>query len=278
MLKKRVITAVCLLPAVVVVVWFDEPLPWLTIFAAIWGVLAAVEFYKAVSNSKQKVLPLTVLGLILTLLFIISRDSQLLDILGKSFDTGLINPVLLAATAVLPFIWLLLRRRGGIYNSWVWTVTGILYIGWLLSHLVALRGLDFGRDWVLFALFVTFASDSAAYFIGSAWGKHHLAPSISPRKTWEGAAGGILGAVLISLLLILLLELPINYIQAIPLAIAVSIFGQFGDLLESLFKRNVGVKDSGNAMPGHGGFLDRIDSVVFAGAVVYYYAAVLCNG
>ncbi|GAF94961.1 unnamed protein product, partial [marine sediment metagenome] len=119
---------------------------------------------------------------------------------------------------------------------------------------------------------------SAAYFIGSACGKHRLAPNISPKKTWEGAIGGILGAVLISLLLVMLLELPINYIQAIPLAIAVSIFGQFGDLLESLFKRNVGVKDSGNAMPGHGGFLDRIDSVVFAGAVVYYYAAVLCNG
>ncbi|GAG05221.1 unnamed protein product, partial [marine sediment metagenome] len=112
MLKKRVATAVCLLPVVVVVVWFDKPLPWLTIFVAIWGVLAALEFYKAVSTSKQKVLPLTIFGLILSLLFIISRDSQLLNILGKSFDTGLINPVLLAATAVLPFIWLLLQRRG----------------------------------------------------------------------------------------------------------------------------------------------------------------------
>jgi phosphatidate cytidylyltransferase len=278
MLKKRVVTAVCLLPVVVVAIWFDKPLPWLTILVAIWGVLAAAEFYRVISSSRQNIFPLTVLGLILTLLFIISRDSQLLDILGKSFDTSLITPVLLAATAVLPLIWLLLRRRGNIYNSWVWTVTGILYIGWLLGHLVALRGLDSGRDWVLFALFVTFASDSAAYFIGSAWGKHRLAPAISPKKTWEGAAGGIVGAIAIGLLLVLLLELPINYIQAVPLAVAISIFGQFGDLLESLFKRNMGVKDSGKAMPGHGGFLDRMDSVVFAGAVVYYYAAVLCSG
>jgi phosphatidate cytidylyltransferase len=278
MLKKRVVTAVCLLPLVVVAVWFDEPLPWLTILVAIWGVLAAAEFYRVISSSRQNIFPVTVIGLILTLLFIISRDSQLLNLLGKSSDTGLITPVLLAATAVLPLIWLLLRRQGSIYNSWLWTVTGILYIGWLLGHLVALRGLDSGRDWVLFALLVTFASDSAAYFIGSAWGKHRLAPSISPGKTWEGAAGGIAGAVTIGLLLVLLLELPVSYLQAIPLAVAVSIFGQFGDLLESLFKRKMGVKDSSNAMPGHGGFLDRMDSVAFAGAIVYYYAAVLCHG
>jgi phosphatidate cytidylyltransferase len=278
MLKQRLITAFCLLPLVVVVVWFDKPLPWLTIFAAIWGVLAALEFYRAVSASRQKALPLTAFGLILTLLFIIGRDSELLNILGKSFDTSLINPVLLAATLALPPVWLLLRRRGNIFNSWLWTVAGILYIGWLLSHLVALRGLDYGRDWVLFALFVTFASDSVAYFIGSAFGKHLLAPGISPKKTLEGAVGGIVGAIGIGLLLVLILDLPITYIQAIPLTIAISIFGQLGDLLESLFKRSTGVKDSGNAMPGHGGFLDRMDSVVFAGAFVYYYAAVLCNG
>ena len=278
MLKKRLITAFCLLPLVVLVVWFDKPLPWLTIFAAIWGVLAALEFYRAVSASGQKILPLTIFGLILTLLFIISRDSGLLEALGKSFNTNLINPALLAATLLLPFIWLLRRRREGLYNSWVWTVAGVLYVGWMLGHLVALRGLDYGRDWVLFALFVTFASDTAAYFIGSAFGKHPLAPTISPRKTWEGAVGGIVGAIGFGMLLVLVLDLPINYIQAIPLTIAVSIFGQMGDLLESLFKRNVGVKDSGNTMPGHGGFLDRMDSVIFAGAFVYYYAVVLSGG
>ncbi len=269
MLRKRIATAACLLPLVVVVVWFNEPVPWLTIFAAIWGVMAALEFYKAVTASGQKVPPLTVFGLLWTLLFIIS----------PLFDYPYLSIILLASALVLPAIWFLLRRyREGAFTGWAWTIVGILYIGWLLSHLVALRELDSGRDWVFFALFVTFASDSAAYFVGSAIGKHHLAPGISSRKTWEGASGGVLGAIGAGLLLVMILDLPVTYMQAIPLSIAVSIFGQLGDLLESLFKRRVGIKDSGKAMPGHGGFLDRMDSVVFAGAFVYYYVVILCNG
>ncbi|MCJ7769917.1 MAG: phosphatidate cytidylyltransferase [Dehalococcoidales bacterium] len=269
MLKKRVATAVLLLPLVVVVVWFNEPVPLLAVFAAIWGVLAAWEFYRAVTNSGQKVPPLTAFGLLLTLLFIIS----------PLFDYHYLNLILLTSAVVLPAILFLVRcYTEGTFAGWAWTVAGILCIGWLLSHFVALRELDSGRDWVLFALFVTFASDSAAYFVGSAIGKHRLAPGISPKKTWEGAAGGVAGAIGVGLLLIMLLNLPVSYIQAVPLAIAVSIFGQFGDLLESLFKRRVGIKDSGKAMPGHGGFLDRMDSVAFAGAFVYYNALLLYNG
>ncbi len=143
----------------------------------------------------------------------------------------------------------------------------------MLSYLVALRGLDDGRNWVFFALFITFASDTAAFFAGRALGKHRLAPRISPGKTWEGAIAGVFGAIIISLLFILPtpLTLPLSYWQAILLGLLVSIFGQLGDLVESLLKRNMGVKDSGKLLPGHGGFLDRMDSVVFAGIVVYYY-------
>jgi len=260
MLKKRVITAFCLLPVLVAAVWFDKPLPWLTVVTAIWGVLAALEFYRAVKTSRVE--PLTCFGLIWVLLFIISPHCS----------WAYINPLLLTLMVVLPSFWLLTRRRKeDAFTSWAWTIVGILYIGWLLSHFVALKGLESGRDWVLFALFVTFASDSAAYFIGRTWGRHPLSPDISPKKTREGAIGGVIGAVIASPLLVMLLDLPISYGAAILLAIAVSVFGQIGDLFESLFKRNMGVKDSGSAMPGHGGFLDRMDSVVFAGVVVYYY-------
>lgn len=262
MLKKRVITAICLLPLLVVAVWFNEPLPWLAIFVAIWGALAALEFYRVIAASNPKVIPLTTFGIIWTLLFILS----------PYLDHTYLNPLLLTSAIVLPPIWLLLSdQKEGAFLGWVWTVAGILYIGWLLSHLVALREMESGRDWVLFALFTTFTSDSAAYFIGRAWGRHRLAPSISPGKTWEGAIGGLIAAICVSLLLVWMLNLPLDYGQAIPLAIAVSVFGQIGDLFESLFKRNMGVKDSGRGVPGHGGFLDRMDSVVFAAVVVYYY-------
>ena len=260
MLKKRLITALIIIPLLVAAVWFDKPLPWFTIFVASWGVLAVLEFYRMVAARRAP--PLTYFGLILTLLFIISPH----------FDYTLLNPLLLTSAVILPLIWLVLRpKKEEAFTSWAWTIAGILYVGWLLSYLVALRGLDFGQEWVFFTLFITFASDSTAFFIGRTWGRHHLAPHISPRKTWEGAVAGVLGAITVSLLLITPLNLPLGYAGAILLGIAVSVFGQLGDLVESLLKRNMGVKESGKLLPGHGGFLDRMDSVVFAGIVVYYY-------
>jgi len=270
MLKKRVLTALWGIPLLVAAVWFDKPLPWFTILVAIFGVLAAFEFYRMVTGAK--VAPLTYFGLVWTLLFILSGNPDLLSILEPYFDLSLLTPLLLTSAVVLSLIWLVFRpQKEGAFVSWAWTMAGLLYIGWLMSYFVALRGLDNGRDWVFFALFTTFGSDTAAFFVGSALGRHHLAPRISPQKTWEGVIGGVLGAIIVSLVLAMFFNLPLNYGQAIFLGLLVSIFGQLGDLVESLFKRNMGVKDSGRLMPGHGGALDRIDSVVFAGIVVYYY-------
>jgi len=259
MFKKRFITALCSISLLIVILWFGSP--WFTILVAIWGLLAAFEFYRMVAISK--VPPLTYLGLVWVLLFIISPH----------FNYDFLTPLLLTSAMVLSLIWLLLRRqKGEAFTSWAWTIAGILYTGWLLSYLVALN-LEGGRNWVFFALFTTFASDSAAFLIGRALGKHHLAPQISPGKTWEGAVAGVFGAIIISLLFTLPtpLHLPLGYGQAILLGLLVSVFGQLGDLTESLLKRNMGVKDSGKLMPGHGGILDRNDSIVFAGVVVYYY-------
>ncbi len=272
MLKKRVITALWGTPLLIAAVWFEQPLPWFTVLIAIWGGLAVFEFYRLVAASK--VPPFTYFGLALTLLFILSRNSDLLSVLEPHFDLNLLTPLLLTSTLVLPLIWLVLQaHKEKTFTSWAWTVAGILYVGWLLSHLVALRDLDDGRNWIFFALFSTFASDTAAFFTGRALGRHKLAPHISPGKTWEGAIGGILGAIIVSLLFVLPtpLILPFNWGQAVLLGLIVSIMGQLGDLVESLFKRNMGVKDSGKLVPGHGGFLDRMDSIIFAGAVVYYY-------
>lgn len=271
MLKKRIITSLWFVPLLVIVVWFGGE-PGFTALMVIFGILAALEFYRMVAMSKAP--PLTYFGLIWTALFILSRNSDLLAILEPRFNLSLVTPLLLASAVVLSLIGLLSRRqKEGAFTSWAWTIAGILYVGWLLSHLVALRGLDAGRNWVFFALFTTWASDTTAFFIGRKLGRHKLAPNISPDKTWEGAMGGILGAIIVSILFFTAtpFHLPLTYWQAIPLSILVSIFGQVGDLVESLLKRNMGVKDSGKLMPGHGGVLDRMDSIIFAGIVVYYY-------
>ncbi len=268
MLKKRVITALCGIPLLIVIIYFGEP--YFTTLVAIWGLLAVLEFYKIVSASK--VPPLTYLGSVFVLLLILSPHYKLIF---PQVEYELFMPFLLTLMVTLSLTWTLLRpKKEGAFVGWVWTIAGIIYIGWLLSHFPSLRGLEEGRNWVFLAFFITFASDSTAFLVGRKIGKHRLAPRISPNKTWEGAIAGVLAAITVSLIFILPtpLKLPLTPWQVMLLGLLVSILGQLGDLAESLFKRNMGVKDSGKLLPGHGGFLDRMDSVVFAGIVVYYWA------
>ena len=148
---------------------------------------------------------------------------------------------------------------------------GVVWIS-LLLFLPALRSLDFGLEWVWFALVVSWSSDSGAYLVGRTVGRRPLHASISPKKTWEGFFGGLLAAGLCAMLmghymLPHLLTGPLFVLGAI-LAVA----GVVGDLMESFFKRSFGVKDSGWIMPGHGGLLDRVDSVLFVAPWVYGYA------
>ncbi len=271
MLKKRIITSLWFVPLLIIVVWFGGEAGF-TALMVVFGVLAALEFYRMVAISKAP--PFTYFGLIWTALFILSRNSELLARLEPHFNPSLVTPLLLTSAVVLPLIGLLSRRqKEEAFTTWGWTIAGILYVGWLLSYLVALRGLDGGRNWVFLALFTTWASDTAAFFIGRKLGGHKLAPNISPGKTWEGTMGGIVGAIIMSILFFTPtpFRLPLIYWQVIGLSVLVSIFGQVGDLVESLLKRNMGVKDSGTLLPGHGGILDRMDSIIFAGIVVYYY-------
>ncbi len=261
MLRNRVITALCGIPLIILAIWFDVPLPWFTVLAGIWGLLAVFEFYRITGVVKS--ISLTCFGMIWTLLFVLRPHCTYEFVL----------PVILASGIVLSLVLLLITpKRAGAFAGWMWLIVGMIYVGWMLSYMVALR-LEAGRDWLFLAIFATFGSDTAAYFIGKAIGRHKLAPRISPGKTWEGAVAGLFGAVIISLLFTLPtpLQLPLSYGQAILLGLLISVFGQIGDLAESLLKRNSGVKESGNLMPGHGGLLDRMDSVVFAGIVVYIY-------
>lgn len=122
---------------------------------------------------------------------------------------------------------------------------------------------------LLFALAINWAGDTAAYYAGRAFGKHKLAPIVSPAKSWEGAAASVLGSVLFGVVYLEYFVKNLSWWQIVILAVAGNIAGQFGDLAESVIKRGAGVKDSGNLLPGHGGMLDRVDSSLFTLPIVY---------
>lgn len=147
----------------------------------------------------------------------------------------------------------------------------LLLIALPFSYMVRLHGLDDGRIWLLFTLALVWLGDTLAYFIGRRVGRLPLAPQISPKKTWEGAAANVVGALLAAAMFSMWLDVGVMHLFTI--AVVASAAGQLGDLLESAFKRGAGVKDSGALLPGHGGMLDRVDALIFAAPVVWVYAA-----
>jgi phosphatidate cytidylyltransferase len=159
------------------------------------------------------------------------------------------------------------------------TVFGIMYVGWLGSHLVLLRelpaslGLDsgMGARLIYFAALVTWATDTGAYLCGVAFGRHKLIPRISPRKTVEGAVGGLLAAGLVGWLCAQGITPFLTSFAAVSIGMFTGLMAQLGDLAESMIKRDVGIKDSAELIPGHGGVLDRFDSLLFTVPVLYYY-------
>lgn len=153
----------------------------------------------------------------------------------------------------------------------VWTIVGTLYAGFLFSHWLVLRQIPQGMEWTLLALFGTFANDTAAYAVGRLIGRHKMAPSISPGKTWEGAAGALVATSLAVPALATALGLPLTEPMWL-LGPGLSVAAQAGDLAESKLKRLGNVKDSGAMFPGHGGLLDRLDALVFVGPLVYYWS------
>jgi phosphatidate cytidylyltransferase len=156
-----------------------------------------------------------------------------------------------------------------------YSIFGVLFIGWSLSHLVLLRSLSAGQWYVLCLCVIVWVGDSMAMYTGKLWGRHKLAPLLSPGKTWEGAAGGIVGGVLAAVLGAHFLLPPLALWSQVVLGLLVVVASQISDLGESMLKRYVGVKDSGELIPGHGGLLDRLDSLLFAAPTLVYALAVL---
>jgi phosphatidate cytidylyltransferase len=163
---------------------------------------------------------------------------------------------------------------------------GIVYIGWFLSHAILIRNInesifpyidntniknnDIGFFWIVFVVACTFLNDTAAYFFGKYKGKIKLVPRLSPGKTVEGTVCGIFMALLCGMIINLIFSSPISYKWAMLLGFVVGVVAVLGDLIESMFKRSVSIKDSGGLLPGHGGVLDRFDSLILVFPVMYY--------
>jgi len=173
---------------------------------------------------------------------------------------------------LIPLVWVTLRADPQTaLTDWQWAASGLLYVGFLGAHLVLLRELYNGRDWVLLAIAGTFATDTAAYAIGRTMGRRKLAPSISPGKTVEGTIGGIAGGFAMVLLANYFLGIRLEMALIVPLALLLPLAAVLGDLAESIIKRGMHIKDAGHIVPGHGGFLDRLDSILFTVPTVYYF-------
>jgi phosphatidate cytidylyltransferase len=149
---------------------------------------------------------------------------------------------------------------------------GFLYVPLLLSHLLMIRMLPHGVAWLFLIMVIVMCGDSAAYYVGSAFGKRKLYPQVSPKKSVEGSIGGILGSVIGAFIWKSIYFTELRVADCVATALLLGVMGQLGDLFESLIKRSCGVKDSGVIFPGHGGILDRVDSILFAAPAAFYYA------
>lgn len=262
-MARRILTALVGIPLLVGAIWAG--FPWLTALVALIALLGVVEFYRMAPLPAP--LPLMFLGALWTTLLIVA--GQLAD---PWYDFA---PHMLLGAGVVASLPLLALYKGTAYRAY--GLAGPVYVGFLLAHGLMLRGLDgpddFGRNWLLFAVLVTFATDTGALVTGLTIGRHSMAPSVSPGKTWEGAIGGFVLAVGIALAVGALLQLSVPVWQRALIGMAVGVVAQVGDLAESRLKRAAGVKDTSGILPGHGGVLDRLDSIVFALPVVYYLVA-----
>lgn len=271
MLTQRLIVAAVGLPLLGLLLLVPEP-----VFSAAIEAVLAVATFELVRSAQPE-----------------EQRSDLTIAVSAAAATALL--VALSRSEVGPAIWalmpltaiaiaLLIRGSNPFSDSMAgWWISAVLYVGVLGAHFVLLRDVGEGQRWLVVLLATVFATDTGAYAVGRTFGRHKMAPNVSPKKTWEGAAGGYVFGAAAAVISILALDPapPLDalgetvvgaYGTATILAIALGtpIVAEIGDLVESALKRRLGVKDVSNILPGHGGFLDRLDSLLFAAPWIYW--------
>jgi phosphatidate cytidylyltransferase len=286
---KRVLTALVLIPVVVGIVLFTPT--WVVAVAtAVITVLALWEYFalgEAIGHRAYRVWTT-----LCSLLLVFAAASSLgpgsyVGIGVKFFE----SPFLISLPSEIFVVEIFFLFILGLTALSLWTrrplvevlpsagisASALLLVAFPLSYAVRLRALhESGPRLLLFALVITWAGDTAAYFVGRAIGKRPLAPHISPKKTWEGSIGGMIGSLIVAWAFHYWIRIPIGHLVA--LAVIGNVAGQMGDLLESAYKRSAGVKDSGGLLPGHGGVLDRIDALILCIPVIWYYLVLVNPG
>jgi phosphatidate cytidylyltransferase len=295
-LLKRVATAVVLIPIVMLLV-LRAPVPVLAVVAAAVALITVQEFLKLTESygAQPMRLPTYVFVGILFLFLAATAAGETPQLSSLKFVVGIGF-----ACVIAPFIFLTITMRraemSSAYPAAAASVFAFAYIALPMAMLVQLRQQIAGAFWLLYLLLVVWAGDIFAYFVGRSLGRHLMAPRVSPKKTWEGAAASVAASLMVASLLFTYalqissfllrvglierrdglfgLEKP-EWWPIVLLTLAVNVAAQLGDLVESLIKRGAGVKDSGTILPGHGGMLDRIDALLFAVPVLWLYAVAL---
>ncbi|MGH9536651.1 MAG: phosphatidate cytidylyltransferase [Terriglobales bacterium] len=293
-LLKRILTAVVLIPIVLLLV-LRAPVPVVALVAALVALLAAQELLKIAEA--YRITPFhwpTYIFIGMFFLLLAVNSSHATPLLSTAMFAGSVG----FAAALAPFVFLVIGMRrvnlGSAFSAAMTSAFAFAYIALPLGFLVQLREQASGAFLLLFLLFVVWAGDIFAYFVGRSLGRHLMSPRISPRKTWEGTLASLIASLAVGMLLYQY-ALPISTallnahliekkdglfaLEKAPLwptlllSAVVNVAAQLGDLVESLIKRGAGLKDSGTLLPGHGGMLDRIDALLFAAPVLWYYAA-----
>ncbi|MBI1819640.1 MAG: phosphatidate cytidylyltransferase [Nitrospirae bacterium] len=261
---KRLIVALFFFPLFYLLVTFHSPLLFF-FFAASVSSFGLLEFYRLFFREGKK--SILVLGELLSILLM---GGFYLKGTGDPFPSSLLLFVF-SAVFILFLSVHLLADLESFFLSVSIMGTGLVYVSWFLGHLVLIRMMDQGALLIFLLAMITWGTDSGALFTGKLIGKRKLAPTISPNKTIEGAMGGLVFGVLTGMLARYWFLPGFSLIEIASLAFFMSIAGQTGDLVESMFKRANQVKDSSRLLPGHGGILDKIDSFIFTAPVLYYY-------
>ncbi|EIJ81468.1 Phosphatidate cytidylyltransferase [Bacillus methanolicus PB1] len=259
-MKQRIVTAITAAAVFLPIVFIGN-----MAFLAMIYLLATISLYELLKMRKLNLF--SVPGIIsLALLWIFLLPNEYLNLI-EDLNYSKVEVALLAVLLFLTYTVATKNRFS--FDDVAFSTMAILYIGIGFYYFIETR--EAGLIYVFYSLFIVWATDSGAYFIGRAFGKNKLWPEISPNKTVEGFIGGIVCAIIVGILFVFFTDIDASLIQLMIITVFLSIFGQIGDLVESALKRHYDVKDSGKILPGHGGILDRFDSLLFVWPLLHFF-------